>query len=287
MSWDDLSTHDKAELIKLGVRNGITNLEIVKNLYQQSENKNLDESEYKYKEPTKVKLKDKIRQSRDYRREKRDIKRGIKYIQQYRDSEGFRERVDKMDNDISKGLIKVGHSNPKVKFINKPIEGIAISDRYDGTITFGRMGDNPDYTHAGVGAHEFSHFPFLYNDFTNLDSSNPDSPYYGLSYKYVPEFTKELLRPSVEVNPHDRELNENYSDLNSSRVNLFNDKIFDSRKASNVFTDELYEQYKNSPTSSKDRFFKNHTKDQFIKAINDVAYNKNYVKNPFKNLELS
>lgn len=208
---------------------------------------------------------------------------GIQYALDYYNSEGYRERVNKNATKYTDNLQFIDELNNPYKLLNirpdnMPVEFNPYYDNADASLSFG-------FNTSGLnfGAHELAHYHPGYNPL-NFIGKNQDSQYYGMDYSFIPKDIRDTLKPNKEVNLHDMEINENYSDLVGTRAALFKEGIFDSRLKDNIFNENLLEQYKNSELGKKDRFIQNHSDEQIIKAINDIAYNnKNKNKNIFQN----
>lgn len=131
---------------------------------------------------------------------------------------------------------------------------------------------------ATVAAHEFAHlnpmFNTRYDDWYHPRRKNKDlSPYYGNDYTKVPPYWMYLLHPNKEVNDHDLEASENYSDLMSLRYFLWKNGIFDSMDPNAEFKSSDYDKIFEHEGGENLRYLMHHSKDAVIKAINEVASN--------------
>lgn len=122
-------------------------------------------------------------------------------------------------------------------------------------------------------AHEFAHFNKMYNR-GFFKRKTDESPYYGLNYNKVPPYYKELLKSNV-FNPHDKEINENYSNLVGLRYLLDKYDYFDSNDPNSTFDQKILDSIKSDERIYGNPFLNMHSDEQIIKAINDVALVKN------------
>ena len=127
-----------------------------------------------------------------------------------------------------------------------------------------------------VAAHEVAHlnplFNTRYDDWYHPLRKNKDiSPYYGNDYSKVPPYWMYLLQPNKQVNSHDYEASENYSDLMSLRYFLQKNGIFDSTDPNVEFKSSDYDKIFEHEGGEKLRYLMHHSKDAVIKAINEVA----------------
>ena len=146
------------------------------------------------------------------------------------------------------------------------------------TISSTIIKDNEDAKGASpgvVGAHEAAHLNPLYNT-KYKEKAAPahvyqESPYYKNDYSKIPARFKYLLKPKNASTLHEKELSENYSDLMGLRYFLYQNGIFDSTQPGKTFTSEDYNKLLDAEGGEDLRFLKNHTKQQVIDAINEVA----------------
>lgn len=81
---------------------------------------------------------------------------------------------------------------------------------------------------------------------------------------------------------HDAQPSESYADLMALRYMLYNNGIYDSRKADNPFTKEHLNKMKE--INPEFRLFQNFDDNDIIKMMNTVAYNTNYDNQNYNNL---
>ena len=75
-------------------------------------------------------------------------------------------------------------------------------------------------------------------------------------------------------------MSEGYSDLIGLRYLMQKHGIFDSMNKDAIFDEKTYKSLLKDPRYKNDRFLNNHSKEQVIKAINDVAFlNNNSLEN--------
>lgn len=135
---------------------------------------------------------------------------------------------------------------------------------------------------GNVAAHEYTHWNKFYN---KRPLARPErsfsSPYYGNDYSRVYGFMPilEVINP---INNHDAEMSESYSDLMGLRYLMQKHGIFNSMDPNAKFNEANYKFLLKDERYKNDRFLKYHTKDQVIKAINDVAFLNNDIN--FENL---
>jgi len=127
-----------------------------------------------------------------------------------------------------------------------------------------------------VAAHEMAHlnplFNTRYDDWYHPLRKNKDlSPYYGNDYTKVPPYWMYLLRPNIQVNEHDAEASENYSDLMALRYFLQKNGIFDSMGPNAEFKSSDYDKIFEHEGGKNLRYLMHHSKDAVIKAINEIA----------------
>ena len=229
------------------------------------------------------------------------------FLQSYLQSEGFKERLKRTrstqiakfrgsDYDDSSfyntGLqydSKLGPFKLKKIVYKKNDSGWSNNGNYDWdhTITVGPH-TNSDYD--DTIAHELGHV--LDNSFI----SNTGMPYsemipllrnnkqYQQKLKQLQNDEDEWYIQQWKTDPmsfdyimyHDAMPEESYGDVISTRYWLDKHGIFDSKKAGNIFTEDHYDQIQKNkdklPLTVR-RFFDNFSKEDYIKIINDVAYN--------------
>ena len=183
--------------------------------------------------------------------------------------------IEPVNNSFALGKdIFIGVKPPQLTFpvVNHPITGRPLLD-------VGQIHDNENslgFFPAAAAAHEAAHLNPLYNtrykDWYREDRHYKElSPYYGNDYSNVPGYYMYILAPNKEVNDHDKEASENYSDLMALRYYLQKNGLFDSMDKTAVFTSEDYDKIFETEGGKHLRFIKNHSKDAVIKAINDIA----------------
>lgn len=228
----------------------------------------------------------------------------IKYLREYVQSEGFKKRVQNIQdlqqrNDYYKSAIN--HINQNINIINTDrsilnqlkyaganiLNALTFNQLYDRnhlqkidnsvnttsydprtqTIYFDTSQDYSDRIPGSILAHEYGHLINPSNDMINYRNPSTNAP---LEYQKI-IYDKEN---SIKHNHHDEVYDEKNSDLLATRWNLFSSKIFDSRNT-NAFTKEHYKRYKEylSKNNFRDRLLEQLSEDNFIKAINEIAYN--------------
>lgn len=133
--------------------------------------------------------------------------------------------------------------------------------------------------------HEMAHDNPLFNDYTTTAKSK-ESPYYGHDYSAVPSRWKELLTPTntsyatfygdrIDLDEHDTELTENYSDLQAVRYLLYKNGIWNPLNPEKAFGEKEYNKLMRLIPIEQDaileRFMKYHSPQQVIDAINEIA----------------
>ena len=232
------------------------------NLYQAYQNQLLEEAKNKY--PTA------------YTEGSKEAINAANFIDNYYNSKGYQQRasrygistsnplpsnitvnIEDFDNDKpSRYLFRLNDVGSRASFID---EGNDI-----------KLWNNIETVASplGVAAHEYAHLNPLYNTRTTNKVKTVDSPYYGMDYSSVPQRYKDILIGEGYTDDHDKELNENYSDLMGLRAELQKAGIFDSFDGS-IFDENLLQKVKDS--GIKNRFLEYHTDQQIIDALNEIA----------------
>lgn len=264
--WSALSMKDRADLIKLYVGNGITNIKDIRNHYNKFETGGYTEE----LEPSVVV---------DYTKGQEEVNNAKQFVENYYTSEAYRKRAKSFGLSEKNPLKRTFGIFPR-KMVGR--EDISTNESYK--VFFPIIGlqpsKNPMYPDllddvGNSATHEYTHYNKLYNTKRGGDK-NFTSPYYGMNYKKVPKEYYDILQPVTVNNLHDWELNENYSDLMGLRYLMQKHNIFDSMNPNDRFDESDYEYLIKDERYENDRFLKNHTKEQVIKAINDVAQSVNY-----------
>lgn len=212
---------------------------------------------------------------------------GIKYSFDYFNSSGFKQRNDALmqkykpySNEYNKLIGNKGIIDDA--FLNdKDIRFSVGYDNADNSLNFGISPSTLNFDFRNTGAHEGAHLNRIYNQVLQnpTKEDNELSPYYSkvknatINYRHIPDIVKTLLTPNVKVDYHDKEINENYSDLIGTRSNLQNEGIFNSMLPDQSFTKEMYDRYRNTDAGKKDRFMNTHSEQQVIDALNIIAHN--------------
>ena len=122
---------------------------------------------------------------------------------------------------------------------------------------------------ATVAAHEAGHFNPIFN--LSVGKLSSESPFYGNDYSLVPQYWKYLLQPEGVVTAHNKEYNENYSDLIALRYFLQKNGIFDSNDENAQFTEEDYKKLMEVEGAENLRYLQNHSMTKVIEALNEIA----------------
>lgn len=216
------------------------------------------------------------------------LRSSANYINDYYNSEAYRNRANKYGVPSENPLKK--EYNIEVKDAPEEIDTILATSGMYGSRA---IGNNIRIMHdwdvekkiapeQAVLAHELGHENPLFNTRINWDSykypedKNRLSPYYWFDYTNIPDEWVEYLKPTnniQDLDEHDVELNENYSDLVGLREALYRNGIFDSSDGS-IFTQDMLDRFRQ--TGEANRFLKYHTDEQIINALNEVAQNSQH-----------
>lgn len=267
--WSALSLRDRADLIKLYTDNGITNIKEIRKHYNSFATGGPTEE----LEPSSV---------TDYTASKAEVEKAKQFVEDYYKSEAYKQRAQNSNLSEKIPLKKTLGLFPR-KIVGR--EGLTTNESYK--VLFPIIGlepsENPIYKDllddiGNAAVHEYTHYNKIYNTKRGGDR-NFTSPYYGMNYSKVPKEYYDLLQPTIINSSHDWELNENYSDLMGLRYLMQKHNIFDSMDPNATFNESNYKSLLKDKRYENDRFLKTHTKEQVIKAINDVAFlidNKNF-----------
>lgn len=192
----------------------------------------------------------------------------------YYNSEGYKKRAKEIGISLKSPLKRIFGIKDKVGYL--PNTKIEDSQTLNGKVVIGLIASDWDphdyYDMLGfTTVHELSHFNRRYNRGLFKRKSD-ESPYYGNNYRKVPQYYKDLLKSNV-TNPHDQEINENYSNLIGLRYLLNKYGYFNSNDPNANFDQNLLNQIKGDERIYGNPFLNMHTDDQIIKSINDVASN--------------
>lgn len=226
------------------------------------------------------------------------------YVQEYLNSEGFKERFERTKNLELKKYVNSQydpHSDfeygrsydtsglkwiPRVEVYD--VDGFDNNGAfYPWKIELGKQ-DNKDYD--TVLAHELGHAVdtgIILNTGEHYSMTLPALRRNKLYQKNINFYEKNGMKKSVQnykLDPysfpyeihHDAMPGESYGDLLATRYWLDKVGIFDSKKKGLMFSNKEYEEVKNRkdlPFNVK-RFFQNFSKDDYIYIINNIASNK-------------
>lgn len=266
--WSALSMKDRAALIDIYVKSGITDLGEIRKDYNSFGNGgdvNVEELE-----PSII---------TDYTSLKEEAKKARDWVFDYYKSDGYKSRA--LAGGISKRNPMEKHlgifPKKKMHFLEdysvdssynwlNPVIGLKPSEGYI-------KGDHNDAI-GWVTAHEFAHYNKMYNSAPKRNELAFNSPYYGYYYGNIPQNFLDSLAVHKYADLHDSEYNESYSDLIGLRYLLDKHGIFNSKDANAVFDETLYDKVLEDERFKENRFLKLHNKKQVINAINDVAQNR-------------
>ena len=150
----------------------------------------------------------------------------------------------------------------------------------NGIMNIGVNKDNM-YDFDSAIAHELGHTRRLYNTASPYGKSG--SQYYNFDYSNIRNRHKRWLTPTTDVNEHDSELSEAYSDLMELRYNLYNNEIVDG--TARRYRNRDIRDFLNTEDGKSDRYLKQHTNiNKVRKALNKVYPDGGYLDR-FEELE--
>lgn len=268
--WSALSMKDRAELINIYVKSGITDLGEIRRDYNNfgsggDLNEENDVNNTEHLDSASV---------TDYSKAIEEGKSAVKFVKDYYKSEAYKQRAKRANFPKRYPLKKsFGLFNFRPRFD----ENLNTSQSYKWLFPVIGLQQSDDSNHSNyydeignISAHEYAHLNKFFNK--KGGSLSPDSLYYGNDYTKVRRFS-DALEVNKAANIHDLELSESYSDLMGLRYLMNKYDIFDSLDKNAVFTEDDYDDLINNENFKGNRFLNLHTKEQTIKAINDVAKN--------------
>lgn len=269
--WSALSMKDRADLIKLYVESGITNINNIRKDY----NSFATGGPVEELDPSVVV---------DYSNLKQEAKDARDWVIDYYKSEGYKQRAEKAGLSTKYPLIKSLGIFPKKKI--DFLEDESVDNSYNSSYpVIGLKESEEKWTSNHVDdigyvtAHEFAHYNKDFHRKTRNENKAYLSPFYGYDYTDLPQEYFNALGVNYRTNAHDSEFNESYSDLIGLRYLLNKYNVFDSTDPNAKFDYKLYKNIMKDERFKNNRFLKLHDESQVIKALNDVAQN---ISNPNK-----
>lgn len=224
----------------------------------------------------------------------------INFVRSYYNSPGFNQRFH---NNIGKGYVgsqyDIEPAFPKKRVYKFPLKfnGFTRGKEYQylpktKTVSIGKNDlEYIGYDKKSAIAHELGHA--MEHSLRFVSKSSAGDIYNGRYSTLYPVFRRnkqyqfflnELVDPELQkwfnTNPshyyrysHDAQPSESYADLIALRYMLYNNGIYDSRKANNPFTKEHLNKIKE--TNPEFRLFQNFDDKDIIEMMNTVAYNQN------------
>ena len=223
----------------------------------------------------------------------------MRYVKNYYNSEGFRQRLDRTRNTEYKD--SEYDDSPEIPYmydidtniapkigviIHTPDKTMINNGEYNPELNWIRIGRQTNRDYDTVAAHELGHLyesamiPNIGGYYSNMLPTLRNNIEYKKVRDYIDQNREELmdkwLTHPEEVyydDTHDGQPKEGYADLVAARYWMNKMGIFDSTKKDSIFTEQLYNsimQRNDLPFNVK-RFFSNFKKKDAINAINNIA----------------